>query len=62
MPNPWVSLRQDKLIPVNKAVNEKRKIGKRVGGGGEKNAIEKCGHNNNVQKPSNKIQMTPLSS
>jgi hypothetical protein len=23
MPNPWVSLRRDQLIPVNKAVNEK---------------------------------------
>jgi hypothetical protein len=31
MPNPWVSLRHDKLIPVNKAVNKKRTIGKRVG-------------------------------
>jgi hypothetical protein len=24
MPNPWVSLRCDQLIPVNKAVNEKK--------------------------------------
>jgi hypothetical protein len=23
MPNPWVSLRRDQLIPINKAVNKK---------------------------------------
>jgi hypothetical protein len=28
MPNPWVSLRRDKLIPVNKAVNEKEQLEK----------------------------------
>jgi hypothetical protein len=27
MPNPWVSLRCDQLIPVNKAVNEKKTMG-----------------------------------
>jgi hypothetical protein len=26
MPNPWVSLRRDQLIPVNKAVNEKEQL------------------------------------
>jgi hypothetical protein len=28
MPNPWVSLRQDQLIPVNKAVNKKEQLEK----------------------------------
>jgi hypothetical protein len=28
MPNPWVSLRHDQLIPVNKAVNEKEQLEK----------------------------------
>jgi hypothetical protein len=28
MPNPWVSLRCDQLIPVNKAVNEKEQLEK----------------------------------
>jgi hypothetical protein len=28
MPNPWVSLRRDQLIPVNKAVNEKEHLEK----------------------------------
>jgi hypothetical protein len=28
MPNPWVSLRSDRLIPVNKAVNEKEQLEK----------------------------------
>jgi PII-like signaling protein len=28
MPNPWVSLRHDQLVPVNKVVNEKETIGK----------------------------------
>jgi hypothetical protein len=36
MPNPWVSLRRDQLIPVNKAVNEKEQLDKRAGGGGGK--------------------------
>jgi hypothetical protein len=36
MPNPWVSLRRDQLIPVNKAVNEKEQLEKRAGGGGKK--------------------------
>jgi hypothetical protein len=27
-PNPWVSLRRDQLIPVNKAVNEKEQLEK----------------------------------
>jgi hypothetical protein len=27
-PNPWVSLRHDQLIPVNKAVNEKEQLEK----------------------------------
>jgi hypothetical protein len=28
MPNPWVSLRHDQLIPINKAVNEKEQLEK----------------------------------
>jgi hypothetical protein len=36
MPNPWVSLRHDQLILVNKAVNEKEQLDKRAGGGGGK--------------------------
>jgi hypothetical protein len=28
MPNPWVSLRRDQLIPVGKAVNEKEQLEK----------------------------------
>jgi hypothetical protein len=28
MPNPWVSLRHDRLIPVNKAVNKKDQLEK----------------------------------
>jgi hypothetical protein len=28
MPNPWVSLRRDQLIPVNKAVNKKDQLEK----------------------------------
>jgi hypothetical protein len=28
MPNPWVSLRRDQLIPVNKAVSEKEQLEK----------------------------------
>jgi hypothetical protein len=28
MPNPWVSLRCDQLIPVNKVVNEKEQLEK----------------------------------
>jgi hypothetical protein len=28
MPNPWVSLRRDQLIQVNKAVNEKEQLEK----------------------------------
>jgi hypothetical protein len=28
MPNPWVSLRRDQLIPVNKAVNKKEQLEK----------------------------------
>jgi hypothetical protein len=39
MPNPWVSLRGDQLIPVNKAVNEKEQLEKGAGGGGEKSII-----------------------
>jgi hypothetical protein len=38
MPNPWVSLRCDQLIPVNKAVNEKEQLEKRTGGGGKKSS------------------------
>jgi hypothetical protein len=34
MPTPWVSLRCDQLIPVNKVVKRERTIGK--GGVGEK--------------------------
>jgi hypothetical protein len=30
MPNPWVSLRRDQLIPVNKAMNKKDKLEKRI--------------------------------
>jgi hypothetical protein len=33
MPNSWVSLRCDQLIPVNKAVNEKEQMEKVAGGG-----------------------------
>jgi hypothetical protein len=29
MPNPWVSLRHDQFIPVNKAVNDKEQLEKR---------------------------------
>jgi hypothetical protein len=36
MPNPWVSLRCDQLIPVSKAVNNKDQLEKRAGGGGDK--------------------------
>jgi hypothetical protein len=28
MPNPWMSLRRDQLIPVNKAVNKKEQLEK----------------------------------
>jgi hypothetical protein len=38
MPNPWMSLRCDQLIPVKKAVTE-RTIGKRAAGGGGKKSI-----------------------
>jgi hypothetical protein len=30
MPHPWVSLRCDQLIPVNRAVNEKEQLNKRL--------------------------------
>jgi hypothetical protein len=40
MLNPWVSLRHDQIIPVNKAVNNKRTIGKRAAGGGGKKSVE----------------------
>jgi hypothetical protein len=30
MPNPWVSLRHDQLIPVNKVVNKKEQLEKRM--------------------------------
>jgi hypothetical protein len=33
MPNPWVSLRCDQLILVNKAVNEKEQLEKGLGEG-----------------------------
>jgi hypothetical protein len=33
-----VSLRRDQLIPVNKGGEQERTIGKRAGGGGEKNS------------------------
>jgi hypothetical protein len=29
MPSPWVSVRHEQLIPVNKAVNEKEQLEKR---------------------------------
>jgi hypothetical protein len=38
MPNPWVSLRRDQLIPVNKAVNEKEQLEKGLEEGEEKNS------------------------
>jgi hypothetical protein len=41
MPNPWVSLRRDQLIPVNKAVNKKEQLDKRAGGGGGKIKCER---------------------
>jgi hypothetical protein len=34
MPKPWVSLSHGKLIPVNKAVNEKERLEKGGGEGG----------------------------
>jgi hypothetical protein len=39
MPNPWVSLRRDQHIPVNKGVNKKEQLEKGAGGGGEKKLI-----------------------
>jgi hypothetical protein len=30
MPNPWVFLRCDQLIPLNKAVNEKEQLEKEI--------------------------------
>jgi hypothetical protein len=36
MPNPWVSLRRDQLIPLNKALNKKEQLEKGAGGGGGK--------------------------
>jgi hypothetical protein len=41
MPNTWVSLRRDQLIPVNKAVNKKEQLEKRAGGGGGKKRNKK---------------------
>jgi hypothetical protein len=31
MPNPWVSLQRDQLIPVNKVANEKEQLEKGAG-------------------------------
>jgi hypothetical protein len=39
MPNPWVSLRRDQLIPVNKAVNEKELLEKGLEEEEEKNPV-----------------------
>jgi hypothetical protein len=39
MPNPWVSLRHDQLIPVNKVGEQYRTNGKSVGGGGGENKL-----------------------
>jgi hypothetical protein len=39
MPNPWVSLRCDQLIPVNKAVNEKEQLEKGLEEEEEKNLV-----------------------
>jgi hypothetical protein len=36
MPNPWVSLRHDQFIPVNKTVNKKEQLEKGLVGGEEK--------------------------
>jgi hypothetical protein len=45
MPNPWVSLRRDQLIPVNKAVNEKEQLEKGTGGGGGKKEMKTISRN-----------------
>jgi hypothetical protein len=37
MPNPWVSVRRDQLIPVNKAVNEREQLEKGLAEEEEKN-------------------------
>jgi hypothetical protein len=37
MPTPWVSLRLDQLIPVNKAVNKKEQLKKELKDGERKN-------------------------
>jgi hypothetical protein len=39
MPNPWVSVRHDQPVLVNKAVNEKEQLEKGLGRGGEKNVL-----------------------
>jgi hypothetical protein len=38
MPNPWVSLRHDQLVPVNKAANMKEQLEK----GQEEEETKKC--------------------
>jgi hypothetical protein len=47
MPNPWVYLRHDKLILVNKVVNEKEQLEK-MAGGGEKSSNSKLERNNEL--------------
>jgi hypothetical protein len=41
MPNPWVSLRCDQFIPVNKAVNKKEQLEKGLEEE-EKKRLERC--------------------
>jgi hypothetical protein len=41
-PNPWVSLRRDQLIPVNKAVNKKEQLEKGLEEEEKKNIVALC--------------------
>jgi hypothetical protein len=43
MPNPWVSLRCDQLIPVNKAVSEKEQLEKGMKEEGKRRRMLKMG-------------------
>jgi hypothetical protein len=42
MPNPWVSLRHDQVIPVNKGVNEKEQLEKGLKEEEEKKTFRVC--------------------
>jgi hypothetical protein len=48
MPNPWVSLRRDQLIPVNKAVNEKEQLEKGLEEEEKKNFLLELSFNSNI--------------